>query len=131
MSSEQDEQQIHALFEAGDRALMENDIEGLSRIFAEDYIQYNDSGQPSTREAVFNNLRRGTVRYPSIVSTGRSVRMFGNVAVVHGSELDEVESEGRHSSVRYLYLDVLLRRDGEWRIVASQLARLNEEVLPS
>ena len=131
MSSEQDEQQIHALFEAGDRALMENDVEGLSRIFAEDYVQYNDSGQPSTREAVFNNLRRGTVRYPSIVSTGRSVRMFGNVAVVHGSELDEVESEGRRSSVRYLYLDVLLRRDGEWRIVASQLARLNEEVLPS
>ena len=73
----------------------------------------------------------GAVRYPSIQSTGRTVRIFADTAVVHGSELDEVKAGGKRYSMRYLYLDVLLRRDGEWRIVASQLARLNEEVLPS
>lgn len=69
MSLEQDEREIHALFEAGDRALMENDVQTLSRVFAHEYVQYNDSSQPVTREAVFNDLRSGKVRYPSIGST--------------------------------------------------------------
>ena len=39
----------------------------------------------------------------------------------------EVEAEGKRFQVRYLYLDVLLKRDGEWKLVASQLARPVEE----
>ena len=69
------EQQILALFEAGDQALMSADIAALSTIFANDYIQYNPAGQAKTR------------------------------------------------SSNYLYLDVLQKRNGEWKIVASQLAR--------
>jgi ketosteroid isomerase-like protein len=49
--------------------------------------------------------------------------LFGDVAVVHGSESDEVESGGKRFAVRYVYLDVLQKRNGEWKLVASQLAR--------
>ena len=66
-------------------------------------------------------------RYPSIVSTGRAIRVFGDTAVVHGSESDEVEADGKRFSVRYMYLDVLQKRDGQWRLVASQLSRPMEE----
>jgi ketosteroid isomerase-like protein len=63
------------------------------------------------------------IRYPSIVSTRREIRLFGDTAVVHGAESDEVEVGGKRSAVRYVYLDVLHKRDGEWKLVASQLAR--------
>jgi ketosteroid isomerase-like protein len=53
----------------------------------------------------------------------REIRVFGDTAVVHGTESDEVEVDGKRSAVRYVYLDVLRKRDGEWRLVASQLAR--------
>jgi hypothetical protein len=33
-----------------------------------------------------------------------------------------VDRGGKLSSVRYAYLDVLLKRNGEWKLVASQLA---------
>ena len=118
-----DEQHILAVHEAGDRALMSADVAVLTQIFADDYVQYNEEGKAFTKDDVLNNFRSGAIRYPSIVSTGRKIRIFGDTAVVHGSESDEVEAEGRRFSVRYVYLDVLRKRDGEWKLVASQLAR--------
>lgn len=118
-----DEQQIHALFDAGDRALMSADIESLADIFADDYVQYDPAGRAFTRQEVLENLRRGTVRYPVINSTGRRVRLFGDFAIVHGSESDEVEADGRRFSVHYLYMDVVCKRSGQWEIVGSQLLK--------
>ena len=118
-----DEQQILALHEAGDRALMTADLAMLSEILADDYVQYNDAGQAFTRQDVLENFRSGAIRYPSILSTGRKIRVLGSSAVVHGSENDEVEAGGKRFPVRYVYLDVLQKRDGKWKLVASQLAR--------
>ena len=118
-----DEAQILALHEAGDKALMSGDLAMLARIFADDYVQYNQAGKPFTKEDVLNNFRTGAIRYPSIVSTGRKIRIFGDTAVVHGSESDQVEAHGKRFAARYVYLDVLRKRDGEWKLVASQLAR--------
>jgi len=69
----------------------------------------------------------GAIRYPSIVSTGRTIRVLGDMAVVNGSESDEVEVGGERRQVRYVYLDVLLKRNGEWKLVASQLAKPSTE----
>ena len=118
-----DEQQILALHEAGDRALMSADVAALAQIFADDYVQYNESGKAFTKDDVLNNFRTGAIRYPLIVSTARKIRIFGDTAVVHGSESDEVESDGKRFSVRYVYLDVLRKQNDEWKLVASQLAR--------
>ncbi len=122
-SQQNDEQQILALHQAGDQALISADLTVLAQIFADDYIQYNESGKAFTKQDVLNNFRTAAIRYPSIVSTGRKIRIFGDTAVVHGSESDEVEVNGQRSAVRYVYLDVLRKRDGEWKLVASQLAR--------
>jgi ketosteroid isomerase-like protein len=121
-----DEQQILALHEAGDKALMSGNLAVLAQIFADDYVQYNEAGKPFTKHDVLNNFRTGAIRYPSIVSTGRLIRIFGDTAIVHGSELDEVEADGKRFSVRYVYLDVLRKCNGQWRLVASQLARPRE-----
>ena len=120
---ESDEALILALHEAGDRALMSGDLAVLERILADDYAQYNEAGKAFTKRDVLNNFRTGAIRYPSIVSTGRTIRVFGDTAVVHGSETDEVEADGKRSSVRYVYLDVLRKCNGEWKLVASQLAQ--------
>ena len=123
MSIDNDEQQILALHEAGDRALMSADLAVLAQIFADDYVQYNEAGKAFTKQDVLESFRSGAIRYPSIVSTGRQIRVFGDTAIVHGAESDEVESGGKRFSVRYVYLDVLRKQNGEWKLVASQLAR--------
>jgi uncharacterized protein (TIGR02246 family) len=121
-----DDQQILKLFEDGDRALIAADIAGLSRIFADDYVQYNESGNPSTKQQVLTNLKSGAIRYIAMVSTRRRIRLLTeDVAIVHGSEDDEVEQAGKRFHARYVYMDVVVKRQGRWQIVESQLARLN------
>jgi ketosteroid isomerase-like protein len=124
MPSPGDEQQILKLFEDGDRALIAADLAALSRIFADDYIQYDESGEAHTRQEVLNNLKSGALRYLAMVSTGRRIRLLSaDVAIVHGSEEDDVEQGGRRFPVRYVYMDVVMKRNGRWQIVGSQLAK--------
>ena len=121
-----DEQQILKLFEDGDRALMAADATELSRIFADDYVQYDESGKSSTKKDVIDNLASGAIRYVSMISTGRRIRLLSDeVAVVHGSEEDEVEQRGRRFPVSYIYMDVVIRRGRNWQIVESQLSKTN------
>jgi uncharacterized protein (TIGR02246 family) len=127
MATGEDEQAIGALFEAGDRALMAADVEALARIFADDYVQYDAAGRAFTKQQVLDNLRTSAIRYPSIVSTGRRIRLFGDMAIVHGSEDDEVEADGKRFPVRYLYMDAVLKRGGRWQIVGSQLVKPVED----
>ncbi len=123
----EDEQQIHSLFDGADQALMSADVDALDRVFAEDYVQYDASGRAFSKQEVLASLRSGRVRYPVIASTGRRVRLLGDFAIVHGSEADEVETEGKRFSVKYLYMDVVCKRAGRWQIVGSQLARPEEK----
>lgn len=117
-----DEQAINQLFEDGDRALISGDEEELRRIYADDYVQYDESGKISSRQDLIRNLASGSARFIAMTSTGRTVRFFGNFAVVHGSEEDEIERDGKRISLRYMYMDLVIKRDDRWQIVASQLA---------
>ena len=119
-----EEQEILTLFEDGDRALIAADVAGLSRIFADDYVQYDERGRPSTKQDVITKLTSGTIRYVSMTSTGRHIRLLrDDLATVHGSEDNVVEQDGKRFPVRYIYLDVVMKLDGRWQIVASQLAK--------
>jgi uncharacterized protein (TIGR02246 family) len=119
-----DKQQILKLFEDGDRALIAADTDELSRIFAHDYIQYDESGDASTKQDLLHKLQSGKIRYLSMISTGRKVRVLSeDIAIVHGSEEDDVEQNGQRFPVSYIYMDVIAKRDGKWQIIASQLAK--------
>jgi ketosteroid isomerase-like protein len=121
---QQDAQQIVRLFEDGDRALIAADVKEIQRIYADDYVQYDESGKPSSRQDLIDRLTSGKIRFLSMTSTGRRVRVFDDFAIVHGSEEDVVEQEGRRATVRYIYMDVVVKREGRWQIVGSQLARV-------
>jgi hypothetical protein len=73
---------------------------------------------------VINNLTSGAIRYISMTSTSRQIRLLtDDVALVHGSEDDEVEQAGRRFQVSYIYTDIVMKRNGTWQIVASQLVK--------
>ena len=119
-----DQQQILKLFEDGDRALVAADLAELSRIFADDYLQYDESGKPFTKQDVLDNLKSRAIRYASMISTGRHIRLLSeDVAIVHGSEEDVVEQGGQRFPVSYVYMDVVVKRNGRWQIAGSQLAK--------
>ncbi len=121
-----DEQQILQLFEDGDRALIAADADELARIFADDYIQYDESGQPHPKQEVIGNLQSGAIRFIAMTSTGRRIRLLtDDAAIVHGSEEDIVEQAGRRFPASYIYMDVVVKRNGKWQIAGSQLLTPN------
>jgi hypothetical protein len=87
-------------------------------------MQYDEWGKAFTRRDVIENLQSGRIRYLSMTSTGRRIRLLrDDVAIVHGSEEDEVQQAGQRFSVHYIYMDVVVKRNGKWQIVGSQLAK--------
>jgi len=126
-----DEEEIIKLFEDGDRALIGADMREIERIYSGDYVQANESGALSSRADLIHKLTAGKIRFLAMKSTGRRVRLLGDFAIVHGSEEDEIERDGKRISVRYVYTDVVLRRSGAWRIVASQLANPSSDDITS
>ena len=120
-----DEEQILRLFQDGDRALIAADAQEIQRIYSDDYVQYDELGRISTRQDVIDRLTSGQIRFVAMKSTSRHIRLLrDDMAVVNGSEEDEIEQDGRRSSVHYIYMDVVVKRHGRWQIVASQLAKL-------
>lgn len=90
-------------------------------------MQYDESGKSSTKQDVIANLTSGRIHYISMTSTSRRIRVLRNdVAIVHGSEVDEVEQDGKRFNVRYIYMDVVVKREGRWQIAGSQLAKPSE-----
>ena len=99
----------------------------MSRIYADDYVQYDESGNASTKSDLIENPSSGKIRFVSMVSTGHRIRLLrDDVAIVHGSEDDVVEQGGRRFLARYVYMDVVMKRNGQWQIVGSQLAKPSE-----
>jgi len=114
----------HPVFEDGDRALISAEVSELTRIFADDYVQHDESGKASTKQDVIDNLGSGKTRLVSMTSTGRPIRRLReDVAIVHRSGPDVPEQSGERFFVRRVFLDVVVKREGQWRIVASQLTR--------
>ena len=109
------------------------DAAGLSRIYSDDYVQYDEAGQTSTKQDLIEKLTSRAIRYVSMVSTGRWIRMLrDDIAIVHGSEVDMVEQGGERVPIRYVYMDVVMKHGGRWQIVGSQLAKAADRgTLPS
>jgi hypothetical protein len=104
--------------------LIAADVETMSRICADDYVQYDESGNASARSDLIENLNSGKIRFVSMVSTGRCIRLLrDDVAIVDGSEDDVVELGGKRFLARYLHMDVVMKRNGQWQIVGWQLGK--------
>src|ERR1700685_2696177 len=100
-----EEHLIVQLFEDGDRALIAVDRAELSRIYADDYVQYDESGEISTKSDLIQKLTSGATRFVSMISTGRRIRILrDDVAIVHGSEDYVIEQGGPRLPARYFFM---------------------------
>jgi hypothetical protein len=71
------------------------DAAELRRIYAQEYVQYDDRGEGSTRGDLISKLTSANTRFLSMVSNARVVRMLSDtVAIVPGSGEDEIERDG-------------------------------------
>jgi len=71
----------------------------------------------TTVEGIEKYLASGMIRGIGPVYAKKLVRAFGEAV------FDVIEQDGEQFPIRYVYSDVVMKREGRWQIVASQLAK--------
>jgi len=101
-------------------AEIKKDYAAVERILADDWLGIDYSGNIVPKEQAIADLRSGTSTLASEVLGPMTVRVFGNTAVVTGSDAEKSTDRGKDSSGNYVWTDVFVFRNGRWQAVASQ-----------
>jgi ketosteroid isomerase-like protein len=98
----------------------------LGEILADSWIGIGWDGQISDRAKALEELKSPANSLDSIQIGEMQVRIFGNTAVVTGSDVEKSKEHGKDSSGKYIWTDVFVKQGGKWKAVASQSAKVPE-----
>jgi ketosteroid isomerase-like protein len=118
------EREIRELETQRFRAMERVDVAGLDRILSDDLIYTHANGLRQTKSELIGVLGSGDMKYESITTDDVRVRIFTETAVVTGRASIKIKAGGEKQSFTICYLDVYVKQDGRWQMVAWQSSRL-------
>ena len=89
----------------------------MEAILADDFVGTSPDGKLYTKQDFINDIKVNPLGFVSNEVNDVKVRFFGNVAVAQGHETF-TRRDG--ATGRFVWTDVLVRRDGRWLTVAAQ-----------
>lgn len=100
-------------------ATVTGDLDKLGRILAEDWSSFGGSGVPMGKAAMLASLKAGKHKLESFEIGPMDVKVLGDVAVVQGIVTEKRTDDGKDTSGRYVWMDVFVKRAGQWVCVRS------------
>jgi len=100
------------------------DAAALNRILADDWMGIDFEGTVLTKPEALKDITSGSASLESTVLSDIKVRVYGNTAIVTGTDTEKSEYHGQDSSGKYLWTDVFVLRNGRWQAVSSQSTKL-------
>jgi ketosteroid isomerase-like protein len=97
-----------------------HDASVFERLVADDWIAITPDGKSQTKAERAIEIK--TAHTTSATLGDMKVRVFGDTAVVTGTDDETTVQDGKKSSDHYVWTDVFVKRNGEWLAVASQTA---------
>lgn len=101
-------------------AEIKKDYAAVDKILADDWVGIDYDGKVVAKAQAMSDLKAGTSTLTSEELGAMTVRVFGNTAVVTGSDTEKSTDRGKDSSGKYVWTDVFVLRNGKWQAVASQ-----------
>jgi ketosteroid isomerase-like protein len=102
-------------------ALTKRDLAALDKIWAEGYTFTNGRGEFLTKKDRMENIKTGATQFDSILREDEEIRVFGNTAVFTGRVVLKVIYSGKESSGPYRFINVWVKMQGRWQLVANQI----------
>jgi len=102
------------------KALIENDLDALEQLLADDLTYVHSNGMLDTKESYIGGLRSGNSRYLSMDMSDVVVRPLGETALINAKFNARVKVGDREINPQPRALIVYARRDGRWQMVAWQ-----------
>jgi ketosteroid isomerase-like protein len=101
-------------------AYMRGDRTWVDDLLADDWTSIDYQGHLWTKANVLAMFGPGGPTFTRMEIEVDTVRLLGDVAVVTGRSVSAGRVADREVTVTQRYMDIYVRRDGRWRVVASQ-----------
>ena len=108
------------------QAGLKKDAASLDKIIADDWVAIGFDGKTVTKAEVMADLKSGASAAQTVELGAMKVRVFGNTAVVTGSDTEKSTYKGKDSSGKYVWTDVFVMRQGRWQAAASQSTKVEK-----
>jgi ketosteroid isomerase-like protein len=120
-----DEQEVRQMIQKYRSALLQRDIPMLEKIWADDYVFVNASGEVLTKAQRLSNLKSGATSLDSIDEEENiTVRVYQNSAVVTSRVTLKGQYSGKQISGQYRSTLVWVKGPAGWQLVSNQLTAL-------
>jgi ketosteroid isomerase-like protein len=107
------------------QADIRKDAKTLSRILADDWIGIDFEGTLLNKAQALTGIGSNSGSLQSTVLRDVKVRIYGDTAVLTGTDTEKGEYHGKDSSGKYLWTDVFVHRNGRWQAVSSQSTKVS------
>ena len=121
------EEELLKLEEAFAKAIVKNDLEGIGRLVADEWIIIDPNGEIVDRTRFFEVIKSGALTHDMMESEDSRVRVYGDSAVVTAVTCARGKFMGQEFSTRERATDVFVKRDGRWQCVVTHLTRFQEK----
>ena len=105
---------------AHDSAVMHKDIEGLKRLYAEEFTCTNPEGKFLNRQDQLSSVSSSEIKWESGKSNEILIKLYGKTAVMTGLFTAKGDFRGNPLSVNERFLHVWIKTDTSWQLIAEQ-----------
>jgi ketosteroid isomerase-like protein len=116
------DQDVSDAEEARYAALIAQDSAALSAILADEFVYHQANGNVQNKPGYVKLVTGGEVKVKRAERYDIVTHVYGDTATVTGSTRVDVEMKGEARQVDLRFLNVWVKRDGRWQIVARQAA---------
>lgn len=98
----------------------------LNDILADKWVEQTWDGKTIDKSTAMADMKKPDSNLENIEMGNMDVRLFGNTAVVTGSNTEKSKMNGKDTSGKYYWTDVFVKENGKWKAVASQSSKAPE-----
>ncbi|HEV2746700.1 MAG TPA: nuclear transport factor 2 family protein [Allosphingosinicella sp.] len=102
-------------------AVAANDTRGIERATADDWRLIDGDGRSIPRAAFLEVIASGKLRHSGLSTSGESVRVYGNAAIVTANAKSTGTYAGAAFATDEISTDIWIRTKNGWRCVLTQL----------
>lgn len=104
-------------------ALRSGDPLAVAALLAPEYVQTGLTGNPTTRPQVLDDLKNRSLVVDAATLSDLKVSLHDDTAIATGKLTLAAKLRGADIGGDYRFTDTLMRRDGKWQKIASQISK--------
>lgn len=103
-------------------AMIKNDLAAFDALIGKEFVYHQPTGKVANKVEYTESLKTGAVKINSAVRENVTVNVYGDSATAMGETKLDLVLNGEARKAHLRYLNVWVKRDGRWQLIARQSA---------